>query len=514
MNLAPRVLAAALAVAGLPAWAAGQRTAPPTNGLGDTTVVGLPDMVRTAVRKNLALRGQRLSRDVADADLLAARAAFDPTWSLSLSRSTTSTSVVGDSVYDSGTNALSASLDGSLPTSTTFSVGASASNDFAHPIQSGIGAFPNNYSTGVSLGLTQPLLRGFGPGAATALVRSARHRSSAAGEDVKRFVEQTISQVEDAYYLLRFTETSEDIARASVQRAEALYARNTALRQRDLATELDVITARRTLAQRQTTLLDAQRQRVDAAEALMFLVYGQDAPETLKAEGANIRTSGESPGAPQVPDLDQMEKTALATRADVTAARDRLSSAQAELTLARSSLKPRLDLNLGLNYGGTSDLFRPFSYPRANNFRSTVLAFGASFSVPQFNRQAEAGYQQASVAVDQAQIDLYAVENQVRLEVRVAARGVQLEARSLQSADSLVTLAQHEYDIARSGLDLGEVTTFQLFQYESDLVAARLTRAQVQYNLATALSAYYLAEGDIGDRYGIDVTSAHGGGLP
>lgn len=511
MSLPARVLAVALAAAGLPGFAAGQQNTRPPDRSGDTVVVDVADMVHVAVQKNLALRGQRLSRDVADANLLATRAAFDPAWSLSLSRSTTTTTVLGDTLYDSGSNALNASFGGTLPTSTTYTLGATASNAFADPIQSSIGAFPSNYSTGISLGLTQPVLRGFGPGPATALVRAARHDSRAADEDVKRSVERTISQVEDAFWLLRFTETAEEISQASAQRAQDLYARNVALRQRDLATQLDVITARRTLAQRRTSLLDAQRQRVDAAEALVFLVYGQEAADEIAAGGSSIRTRAATPAVPVLPELGALENTALSARTDAAAARDRLASAETQASLAQNSLLPELDLTFGLDYGGTSDVLKPLSYPNPNNYRSTVVSFGASFSLPQFNRRARSTYQEATLAVDRAQIDVFAVENRIRSEIRVAARGVQLEAQRLQSSDSLVTLAQQEYQIARSGLDLGQVSTFQLFQYESDLVSARLTRAQVEYQLATALSAYYLAAGSIGERYDIDLSPRPGG---
>ena len=470
---------------------------------GDTVAVSVEDMVRLAVEKNLALRSRKYARDMSRADLLGARAAFDPNWALSLDHSTTDTDVVGGSLYNSGFNALSVGVGGTLPLSTSYAVGASVSDAFADPVQGDVGPFANNYSTGMSLSLTQPLLRGFGPGPANAFVRAARHRTQAADADVDRAVELTVWQTEEAFWLLRFMETLEQVAGESLQRAQDIYDRNVSLRARDMVTELDVITARRTLAQRRTSLLDAQRQRSDAAEALLFLVYGEDAAAELQGGGMILMTRGGGPAAPELPDSEQVERLALASRADMAGVRSLLESGKSELSATRSALLPALDLTLGLQYGGTADVLRFFAYPNANNNKSTVLSMGASLSLPQFNRGARASHQAASLAVRQAEVTVLAAENRVRLEVRSAARSVRLGQLSLTASDSLVSLAQQEYDMARRGLDLGQISIYELFQYEGDLMAARITHAEDEYQLATAVSAYYLSIGHIGERYGI-----------
>ncbi|MHB1193938.1 MAG: TolC family protein [Longimicrobiales bacterium] len=481
-----------------------QQLAPAPGRPGDTVTVNLHAMVRLGVELNLRLRSQRLSGGLAESDLLAARASFDPEWSLSLDRSTTATSVVGDASYDSGVNSATASLDGYLPTSTSYSLGLSAADAYSRPLQGSVGAYPDNYSTGVSVRLRQPLLRGAGPRAATALVRSARSAWRAADEDVGRAVERTIASVEEAFWLLRYMEAAEEVARTSLERARQLHERNLALRARDLVTQLDVITAQRTVAIRETTFLDAQRQRVDAAEALMFLVYGDRAAEEVRASGSVVRTSGALPQPPALQSLEDLEASALSSRHDAAAARERLRSAEVLLELARSTLRPSLDLTFGADYGGLSDTFKPYSYPNEGNWKRTVLSFGAAFTLPQFNRSSRAGFDQATLLAQHAGLGVFLVENGIRAEIRAAARGVRLSVQSLASSEEVVRLAEEEYGIARRGLDLGQITTFQLFQYEADLVSARLARAYDEYQLATALSAYYLAAGGLGDRYGIE----------
>lgn len=479
-----------------------QRPPGPTGQPYDTVSVTLRDMVTSALGLSLPLRSERLTRDMAASNLLRVRAAFDPAWSLSLGRSASSTTVVGDTLYEARTHALTAGLDGYLPTSTSYSLGLSASDAFADPIQSSVGSFAHNYSTGLSLQLTQPLLRGFGPGPAGALVRAARHSSRAAGDDFQRAVERTIAAVENAFWLLRYGEAVEDIARASLDRAREILDRNVVLRERDLVTELDVITARRTVALREITLLDAQRQRVDAADALAFLVYGEEAAAKI-GEGL-LRTAGQASAHSALAQPDDPETAGLSARRDLEAARARRRSAEVRLELAQNRLRPALDLTFGIEYGGTSSTFTPYAYHDPDDSRNALLSFGASFRLPVLNRSSRAEMDEATLLTQRADLDVFVVENRIRTEVRTAVRGVRLSLESLDSSERVVALAEEEYRMARTGFELGQLTTFQLFQYEEDLLSARVARAQDEHAYAAAAAAYRLAVGRIGDDYGLD----------
>lgn len=495
------VLAAATVVCPPPAHA--QLTTSSSAAAGELLPVTVDEMVRAALDLNLTLRLQRLTRDLAAADLLSARATFDPAWTLQLDRQQNTTDVVGDRRYGTGTNALTASVGGTLPTSTSYALGVSASKASADPLQAAVGPFADNYSTGVSLQLRQPLLRGFGVAAANAPVRAARSASLAASEDERRDIARTIEAVEAAFWRLRLAESVAEIARASLARAQELRDRNVAMRARDLVTRLDVITAQRTVALRETAHLDAARQRVDAAEQLAFLAYGSRIPDAIRRGSVVLRTSGAYPAPPASRLLAEIEDDALATRHDAIAARDRLRSATTLTVLARDALRPGLDLTLQVDHGGTSDLLRPFSYANPSSARRSVVSVGAALSIPQLNWRARAEFQRSTLQTEAARLNIALIENAVRAEVRAALRGVQLSEQSLASSREVVALAEEEFRIARAGLDLRQITTFQLFQYEGDLVAARLTLAQDEYALAAAISAFDLATGRIGERYGV-----------
>lgn len=495
-----------------PGLAAAQDPSPPPSVASrDTILVTLEEMVQAALQNNIGLRIQRLDRTLAEADFLSARGAFDPTWALALSRSATGTTVVGDSAdteVDQSNSLLQASFGGLLPVSTGYSLGLKASRAYADPINSSVGPFRENYTTGAFFSLHQPLLRGFGLQATTAQRESARQALRAAEEQVKRDMEEAIARVERAFWLLQLTEDAEAIARASLQRARDLYRRNSALRERDLISELDLITSQRALSLRETSYVSARRQRMDAAEGLVFLVYGEEAHRELVLGGATIRAAPSEPAHPRATRLEALEDAALRSRNDVAAARQSLAGAESSLDYARNRLKPELDLSFDVDYGGLSDDLRFFSYPHPQNTRSTVYSIGASFSLPQFNLSARARAQSASSRMEQARLSVALVENRIRREVRAAIRGVSATSESLVHSDSLQALALTEYEIARSGVDLGQITVFQLFQYEDELVTARLTRAQDRYQYALATTEYYLAAGTIADRYGIDLTPA------
>ena len=469
-----------------------------------TVVLSLPVLVATALRNNIDLRSAELGPRFATSDLLAARGDFDPFLTLTTQRVRQANDVLHISPRATQTSdAGTASLGALLPTGSLFAVSLQNSRVSARPFaETASLPFPTSHASSLSLSFTQPLLRGFGRrgtyglvDAASASVESARFRFDRAADVV-------VALVENAYWTLRQAESSEAILQQSVDASRAIYERNVALQARDVATTLDVLTSERGFATRETQLWDATRQRVDAAERLLFLVYGEETRGTLLQQAARVHTAPDSAEVPVIPTLEAAEAVAYAQRADAAAASREVESGRRRAEQTRSQRLPKLDLIAGYGYGGTAPTSRFLSFADSADVRSSSWTLGFNASFFQRNDGAVALDQRAHAAWEEARLTHVATVNAVSSEVRSALRALQAGKDRYLRASDVARLGEREYAAAREGARLGLVTTFQLLQYEEQLAQSRLLVSLTRFALEDAGTQYRLAVGDGRRGYG------------
>ena len=240
------------------------------------------------------------------------------------------------------------------------------------------------------MSFSQPLLRGLGRGGSYGLVDAASTAVESARFRYERAADLVVARVEHAFWQLRQAESNESALRQSTETSRAIYDRNVALQARDVATALDVLTAERRLATRETQLWEAQRQRVDAAERLLFLVYGENARNDLIMRAPSAHTPSDSAVVPDIPALAAAEAIATAQRSDATAATRDVDAGRRRAQQAKSQRLPRLDLIAGYGYGGTAPTTRFLNFGDSSNVRSSTWTLGLSASLFQRNDAAAA----------------------------------------------------------------------------------------------------------------------------
>ncbi len=470
----------------------------------DSVAMALPSLVASAMRNNTDLRAAAVVPRLAAADVLAARGPFDPSVVLSSDRGTRANDVLGVSpraTQSSLNNAIT--LGTILPAGSQLALGVSTSHNLSDPyFLSATTPYPTSNATSVSLSLVQPLLRGAGRDGTYGLVDAAGYSADAAERRYDRAADLVVASVERAYWTLRQAEANETILRRSVEASRAIYQRNVALRDRDAATTLDVLTSERGLATRETQLWEATRQRIDAADHLLFLAYGEQARDVRTLSATALRTAADSITPPAVPTVDEAVQLALAQRTDAVAARSDVDASARRAAQAHSQRLPRLDLIASYGYGGTTSGTRLFSYGDSTDVRSSSWRLGLSASLFGRNDAASALDQRAEVTLESARIAQVGVDNAVVADARAAVRGLQTERDRYVRSRDVIRLAEQEYAVAQEGARLGLITTFQLLQYEDALAQARLLDAQARFALEDAGTEYRLAVGTIRTQYG------------
>ena len=340
----------------------------------------------------------------------------------------------------------------------------------------------------VSLGLTQPLLRGFGSEVALAEIRLAQNRDRITESQVRAQLLGIVSRTEQAYWALV-------AARARLVSAEWLVTvgeevRDVLAKRREFdATVAQYANAVATVESRKALVIEARRRLSEAGNALKAVINDPELP----VGGEIDVVPGDMPSdAAFEADLRRSIETALANSPSVAQALIGIDSALIGESVADNAQLPALDLSANISWFGLrDDLGDSFGDIGAGDF--VDYAAGLRFSQALGNRAAEASYRearlrrsQAVVAYDKAvQGTVLAVKNALTDCVSYRQLVEQNRAFRLAQAENLRALLVDEKTLAaltpeflqlkfqlQNGLALAEDQYFaSLVGYQSALAA-------------------------------------------
>ena len=450
--------------------AAAPAAAPAAATAADTVIVRLDDMVQTAMQRNLRLRAAAAEADGARAYGTIARSRFDPVLN------------VGG---DTETGGVGGQVVGLLPTGASYLMGSVAPTSLP-----GEPLYPNALVATVS----QPLLRGFGFYSARSAIRATDAGIAAARARLAWTRAEVAAMVRVSYAMLIERHRQEAIASGSLRRAQELRDAYTELRALDKITRVDLNTAQLGVASRTATLLEAQRGRREAEDALRFAVYGADAAASIARGDAVLFPVDTAINVPMLPSVDVATRTALDRRADIDAAREEAARSRYQVQFARNALLPTLNL-----YAAFTSTLTGAPVGGSLVTRETRLqdqSFGVMFSRPLVNSGARAERERAVAAQSQADITLADAENTVRADVRAAHRDIEVTRQQVEMATEASRLAREQYKDGVDRLNLGLTDIFRVLQYDEQVARMESLEASARLALSTAVARYRLAVGE------------------
>ena len=462
--------------------------------------VSLDQMIGDALAHNIPLQLARVSVHLASAQVDVAQGAFHPT----LSASTTWAK------QDLSNDPQAQGASGNLR-SQTYGVGVGQQwglgTTFRVDLQTtrrrvniaGLGQ-QGDYVSSLDFSMRQPLLQGFG--IADVSLQGAKLAQESAQNREERAIEDMVAQVVQAYLALAELEATERVLNQSVAVAESLLFRNDELHKRELASELDVLTAQSGVAIRQVNLIDAQQARQDASDALIFAVYGKQALEHMTL----FKTTVVHSQTMDILDVEAAESFALKHRKDVIAARLDLAQADLYLNASKNGLRPSLDLQ---SQFGTQGQAMGLGGAFDGLTKGVNGSVGLTFSQAVRNRSDRGKYRQALWQEEQQRLVLHRVENAVRQQVRAAVRAVHATMAQVIRAKQAEQFANKQLVAERKRLDLGLGDSFRVLQTEENVAQAELTAIRAQFDLERAMMQYQLALGLLGAQYKNAATDEH-----
>lgn len=305
--------------------------------------------------------------------------------------------------------------------------------------------------------------------------------------------------VEQQYFAARLAATSSEVAKASLDQAQARLAAARAQRAQGQLSAAGLAQAEATAASAQATFSQASNS-LDLARRTLFDTLGippTDAPLTTPPPQL----------APPAGPVDQLLKAGVPKRDDVQIAQLKLQ--QAQLSLSASATQrwiPAASLNLGVSANDATGsqagvgvnaaldlqkgvLSGSASYPVAASPTggvSTELSIGASVSIPLDAPAASAAVNTARTALKSAQAALAATQQAAGLDIRQQYASWQAAQATLSADRASEAAARQALDTAQARLAAGLDTTL-------DVGAAKVALQQAQRTVESDRNAVYLA---------------------
>ena len=451
-------------------------------------MLSLQDAMRMAVKNNLGVQGSRLQQGVTQAELVAAQAAFDANFvagTQGISQNQPTQNFGGFLPSDFSNQfkqwSFSSGIQSATVTGGTFNVGMESTYSKLYPEN----LYSNNpaWINSLQVGLSQPLLRGFGTDVNMAQIRLARNNDRRSLQQLRQSLLNLCRDVEINYWQLvqarQRVVSAQWLVRVGVEVRDVL-----AKRRAFDTTQAQYADAVAKVEDRKSQVIRAQRDVTAAVDRMKVLLNDPSLP--VGDETMIVPTDFMVDQA-LVFSLRDAISTAVEQSPTITQALLGVDDASIRQVVADNGRLPNLNLNAQMQYNGLEQGYGD-SWQELAEAGFVNYLVGLSFSQPIGNRAPEANYRRARLQRSQAVLAYRsAVQNSIFF-VKDALRGVdaqyrlieQTRAYRLAQAENLRALLVDEQTIATLTPEFLALK----FQRQQELASAQVQEIQslVDYN--------------------------------
>ncbi len=461
------------------------------------------EAVKMALDNNVDLAADRLDPQIGDTRVAAAAGLFKPTFASSIDRNnqlqppssllfptSTRTDVVTSNV----------GLNQRLP---WFGTSYSVSWDSSHTDSDSIlNSFNPLLRSGLSLSLSQPLLKDFFTDAARTNLAVSRTNRAIADTRLQESVVHTTAAVKAAYWNLVSARANVDARQASLRLAEELVRVNRAKVDVGQSPPIDLVSAEAEVASNQEQLIVAETSVKQAEDRLRVLIFDAAQRDVWNVP---LEPVDSPPIATAAIDVESAVSNALRDRADLSRARKDVENATTSLKLAGNQKLPdvRVNASYQANGLGGTEILRSGGFPGTIVGSGQIISFGTildqvfrsdfptwtvglSVAYPIGQSADEANQARSRLEAQQAAQRVRGAEARAIQQVRDAAWKVEMNARRVETVRAVRDLAEQRRDVEQKRFDVGMSTSFLVIQAQRDLAQARQNElaAILAYNLA------------------------------
>lgn len=473
--------------------------------------VSLSGAIRSALERNLALQFARLQPAIAEAQVVAAQAAFDATlfsnldWTnqdqpRTVTRQGNQTFGVNSDQRTTITNATG--IRRTLASGGQFTLQQDI--NYGDVNTDGQGQSPNPaVELAWTLRFDQPLLRGFGADVTSAQVRINRNAERDQIAALKRDLIRTATDTERTYWQL--VQAVQDL-----QVLQRLYERGVTVRDQVLerrnidAGPAQISDARARVETRRANVIRAQNALRAASDSLKVLINDPEAPIGSEVLLLPVDRPVDAPVSFSLVDA---LTTAVQNRPELQQAILSIDNTSIRQEVADNARLPRLDIRFQTRIAGQqNDLGE--AYEDASDGAFIDYLIGLQFEQPIGNRQAEASYRQRRHERKQATIAyanaVQTVFQEVKRTLRLIVTNHQLieQTRVSRYAE---TENLRAFEIEKQILRGSDVQTLDLeFRRQESLAQAERDEIQALADFNIAVAQFYAAMGTALERNNVE----------
>jgi len=352
---------------------------------------------------------------------------------------------------------------------------------------------------GVNLGVTQPLLKGFGLRGTAGAARSAEVNVQATTLSAQHSMATLVFSTVQRYWELLAAIDRQRILVEAEQRALRILKETQVLVEADERPVADLQQLQASVADARARLARAKSAQFSAAQRL-----GQAMGLPSERLDAGKTTADLLPGVdlseilvPIHPDVSIAR--ALEQRLDLSAQMARVNSARILMESAQHNRLPSLDMQLGLGYAelAEGDDLEAFFDPLNKEVEGFNTSVSLTLALPVENRAARASAWSRTALHQSAKIQKSEIERGIHADVTIAVDGLQSSLATLAAAEDSVRYYEAAVRAERTKLREGMSTIINLVITQNQLTSAQIAQVDARLSLAYGLVALAYQTGQL-----------------
>ena len=478
--------------------------------------LSLRDAIVLTLENNSAVRIQETQVESLKFALLGAHAPFDPVltalYNVNSSSSAPFTQLQGtgaSSTFISTTQNAQFNYTQTFETGTIVQAWLNSNNNYAN---SSFYLFNPYITSALNFQFTQPLLKNGWVSANRAPLTIARRNLQQSQATFVAEVNTNVLQAVTQYWAVIEARGNLDVARSSMDAAEATYKRDKRALELGALPPLDIYRSESQVASRRVQVIQSEYTLKQAEDALRMTI-GTDQDPYFQALDLELTERPEPEGDLRTIDASSALQLALTKRPEFDAAQAALANDETRIRLAHNHLLPELDLSgqyISNGLGGTqfNDAGHKITSSSLNQlFGFTYPTYYAqlSLTLPIKNRAAKA---EMGTALVSRRNDLYnqrQIREQVTLDVSNAVHQLEQAKLSIAAGKEALDLAQKTMAAEQRKYDLGSETIFFVLEAQTELASAQLGLLQAEVNYQLAVAGVDHATGELLEPYHLQI---------
>jgi len=481
--------------------------------------LSLRDAVVLTLENNSLIRVQETQVESSKFALLGAHSPFDPTVISSYNLTDVTAPAVSAIQGTGGQNVnvkntsqfVQFNYSQTLETGTNFQGGVTSNNYFTNNSLN----FLNPYITSALVfQVTQPLLRNGWLFANQAPLIIARGNLQQSQASFAAEVNNSILQAVEQYWAVVQARGNLEVAKSSMDAAEATYKRDKRALELGALPPLDIYRSESQVASRRVSVIQSEY-FLKQTEDTLRLTIGADQDPYFQALDLDLTERPEPDGELRSIDVSTALQEAMNKRPEFDAARAALANDQTRIRLAHNHLLPELDLFGyyasngvgGTQFSSSGDKTTSSSFNQLFGFGFPTYQAQLSLTLPIRNRAAKAEMGNALVA---RRNDLYnqrQIQEQITLDVSNAVHLLEQAKLTMVAGKESLELAKKNMAAEQRKYELGQGTIFLTLEAQTEFAEAQQSLLQAEVGYQVAVAGLDHATGELLQPYNVQIAA-------